>query len=171
MCFWNRAWHLGRLNLSPSPRLLNQPHVLYGICCPLWIFLKWTLTFGTSQSPRLLTPGLHLEKNRFFNYCHYFFPSTVPDAAETAKSFLPPRGNVTFSAPLSQVKNKEWRLRVAESNWDVSTMPWGGRWRSCWVKCCHRSTRHILVISQIDYFSGELSANANISSFTVTGGN
>lgn len=92
-----------------------------GILCE---FQKWTLTFRTSQSPCLLTQHCTLRK-LFLNYCHYISLNR-PSHHRLSKSFVPLKGNGTFSASLSQVKNKEWWISVGRSNWNGSMMPSGG---------------------------------------------
>lgn len=69
---WVYFWNIWDISISFSPCLFSYPHIFMalGILCEL---LKWTLTFGTSQSPRLFTQHCTLRK-WFFNYCHYFLP-------------------------------------------------------------------------------------------------
>lgn len=117
--------------------------------CYDWAFFKQSPTSGTSQ-PLILSRLVfyeHLVSSVRFWFAHWHLGhlglhaswasaapwvncSSIiviissfnrPCRSRPSKAFVSLKGNVTFSAPLSQVKNKDWRLRAKRSNWDVST--------------------------------------------------
>lgn len=95
---------------SRSPRLLKPACRLCGICYPLWIFEMnadiWDISISTPPCP-----ALHLKKIAPQLLSLFFLPLLHPSRGPS-DSFVPLKGSVTFSALLSQVKNKEWGLNV-----------------------------------------------------------
>lgn len=81
---WDERWHLGHLNLHASlPSAASREN-------------------RSSIIVIIFLPLLHRPSRRRRRCCRH----------GPSESFVPLKGNVTFSAPLSQVKNKEWRLNV-----------------------------------------------------------
>lgn len=124
LCMSGRTAGVWDISISFSPRLLSQPRVLYGIWYPVRVFEMNTDIWDISISTPPYT-GIAPWENRS-SIIVIISCLNRPGHYRPSKSFVPLRGNVTFSAPLSQVKNKEWRLSVERSNWNGSMMPSGG---------------------------------------------